>query len=284
MYSKDHGNHTAGTDKLRGDEKQVLYVDDDPGMLNVTKAFLEREGNELTVETTTSPETVLERLSASSEQFDCIVSDYDMPELDGLELLATIREAYPAIPFILYTGKGSEEIASEAIRAGVTDYLQKGGGEQLERLVNRIQHAIERWRARMSYRELFEKVNVGLVLHDPETQAIVDANRHAADLLEHDRDDLFGRRLEEIETLEGYIVEGGTAGRSPAEVLATTVEDGKRTVVCRGRTTEGRQRRIEMDFQRIKIDDRERILASVREVGFQPGDRLDATGADPGGL
>jgi DNA-binding NtrC family response regulator len=51
-----------------------------------------------------------------------------MPGVDGLEFLASVREEYPDLPFILFTGKGSEEIASEAISRGVTDYLQKETG------------------------------------------------------------------------------------------------------------------------------------------------------------
>lgn len=53
-----------------------------------------------------------------------------MPGLDGLDVLERVRGEYPDLPFILFTGKGSEEIASDAISKGVTDYLQKGGGTE----------------------------------------------------------------------------------------------------------------------------------------------------------
>nr|WP_252718750.1 response regulator [Haloarcula sp. CBA1122] len=65
----------------------------------------------------------LERLDGGG--FDCVVSDYEMPEMDGLELLEEIRETNPSIPFILLTGRGDEETASAAIAAGVADYLLK---------------------------------------------------------------------------------------------------------------------------------------------------------------
>lgn len=70
-----------------------------------------------------------------------------MPGPNGIEFLEAVRERDPDLPFILYTGKGSESVASEAISAGVTDYLQKGGGtEQYEILANRIVDAAEKRR------------------------------------------------------------------------------------------------------------------------------------------
>jgi CheY-like chemotaxis protein len=74
-----------------------------------------------------------------SRDVDCIVSDDQMPEMDGLEFLRLVREGYPDLPFLLFTGRGSEELAGEAISAGVTDYLQKESGtEQFTVLANRI--------------------------------------------------------------------------------------------------------------------------------------------------
>jgi len=75
---------------------------------------------------------------------DCIVSDFDMPDQNGIEFLETVREEYPDLPFILYTGKGSEEVASDAISTGVTDYLQKESGtDHHSLLANRIRQAVE---------------------------------------------------------------------------------------------------------------------------------------------
>ena len=124
----------------------VLHVDDDPSVLDLTEAFLERELEVVAVTNVTEPTTALDRLD--KERFDCIISDYDMPEMDGLEFFETLRKTDRTIPFVLYTGKGTEEIASQALNAGVTGYFQKGGPDQLRRLANRVEQAVEEHRAR----------------------------------------------------------------------------------------------------------------------------------------
>ncbi|MBV0900238.1 response regulator [Haloarcula salina] len=138
---------------LSGESVRVLHVDDNSDLVEVTATVLEHEDDRLCVETATSVDVALERLS--EERFDCVVSDYDMPGQNGIEFLETVREAHDGLPFILYTGKGSEEIASDAISAGVTDYLQKGSGtDQYKLLANRIRNAVD---ARRSQRELDER-------------------------------------------------------------------------------------------------------------------------------
>jgi len=130
----------------RTDPIRVLHVDDDPAFVDLAATFLEREDDRIEVLTATNAEVGLDRLD---EGVDCIVSDYEMPRLDGIEFLERVRAAGDDRPFILFTGKGSEEIASEAISAGVTDYVQKSAGsEGYEILVNRIVNAVEARRVR----------------------------------------------------------------------------------------------------------------------------------------
>ena len=123
------------------DSIRVLHVDDDPDFGDLTATVLEREDERFVVETATTATEGLD--SMWDRPPDCIVSDYDMPELDGIEFLERVREEYPEMPFILFTGKGSESVASQAISAGVTDYLEKNDGlEQYTLLANRISNAV----------------------------------------------------------------------------------------------------------------------------------------------
>ena len=137
----------------RDREIDVLHVDDDEDFLELAATFLAREGEALRVETESDPRRARERLlGEDSVSFDCVVSDLEMPGLDGLSLLESIRERDGDLPFVLFTGKGSEEVASDAITAGVTDYLQKSGGtDQFAILANRIENAVEGNRARREH-------------------------------------------------------------------------------------------------------------------------------------
>ncbi|WP_281193643.1 PAS domain S-box protein [Halorubrum sp. F4] len=129
------------------DPIRVLHVDDDAAFTDLAAEFLERESERIDVRTETDPTAALE--AARSGGIDCIVSDHDMPGMDGIELLESIREERPDLPFVLFTGKGSETVASDAVSAGVTEYLQKESGtDQYTLLANRIENVVERDRSR----------------------------------------------------------------------------------------------------------------------------------------
>ena len=152
----------------------VLHVDDEPDLTQLVAEFLEREDDRLTVDTATSVSEGLDRVA--EEHFDCVVSDYAMPGQNGIEFLETLREEHSDLPFILYTGKGSEEVASDALSAGATDYLQKRTGtEQYELLANRILNAVDQYRARRRATEL-ERIRT---LVNDVNQALIRANARA---------------------------------------------------------------------------------------------------------
>lgn len=126
---------------------QILHVEDDSQFATLTATYLEREEDRFDVATASDAAEGLDRLRDTD--FQCIVSDFDMPGKNGLEFLEAVRTDFPLIPFILYTGKGSEEIASQAISAGVTDYIQKQGGtDHFTILANRIGNAVGRAEAK----------------------------------------------------------------------------------------------------------------------------------------
>ena len=132
---------------------RVLLVDDDDAFADLTADYLERENDDFRVTTRPKAAPALEYLASPDTRVDCVVSDHDMPETNGLEFLDAVRTEHPDRPFVLFTGKGSEEIASDAISAGVTDYLQKGGTDQYPVLANTVRNAVERRRSERALRE-----------------------------------------------------------------------------------------------------------------------------------
>ena len=141
------GRMSGPTDTIR-----VLHVEDEPALAEMVGTFLEHENDRIEVRAARDAEEGLAALAEAD--FDCVVSDHEMPGRNGIEFLKAVREEYADLPFILFTGKGSEAVASDAISAGVTDYLQKGSGtEQYELLANRIVNAVDGDRARRMLRE-----------------------------------------------------------------------------------------------------------------------------------
>jgi PAS domain S-box-containing protein len=124
----------------------LLYVDDEPELLELGKLFLERSGDFM-VTTVSDSTDVLRQLKEG--EFDAIISDYQMPGIDGIELLKQVRGKSGTIPFILFTGKGREEVVIEAINNGADFYLQKGGAPraQFAELRHKILAALDRRRA-----------------------------------------------------------------------------------------------------------------------------------------
>jgi len=157
------------------DDIRILHTDDNPEFVDLTAEFLERDNPHFTVETAHSGADGLAQLTPA---VDCIISDYDMPGMNGLEFLEAVREDYPDLPFILFTGKGSEEVAGEALTLGATDYLQKDSGtDQYELLANRVSRSVRQFHAERELErknEMLEKsqdiADVGAWVYNPQTE------------------------------------------------------------------------------------------------------------------
>jgi PAS domain S-box-containing protein len=131
---------------------RILAVDDEPEVCELTKLFLELSG-EMIVDKASSVREGMDTLN--KKRYDAIVSDYQMPVEDGIHFLRSLRAAGDKTPFILFTGRGREEIVIEALNIGADSYLQKGGDPQSQyaELGNRIALLVGRRRAEESLRE-----------------------------------------------------------------------------------------------------------------------------------
>ncbi len=161
---------------------RVLHVDDDLSFLEVSRQILSIEGNfEIDIET--SVDGAFKRLR--SQSYDVVICDYEMPKKDGLQFLKELREEKSEIPFILFTGKGREEVAIKALNLGSDAYINKLGDP--ETVYGELSHAllktVERKRSKkqladseLKYRSLVEDMLQGIIIAQGFQPCIVFAN------------------------------------------------------------------------------------------------------------
>ncbi len=118
---------------------RVLIVDDDPALLQALSETLQLRTPSLAVETSDSAPAAVELIS--STDYDAIVADIKMPDMDGMQLLSSIRDLRPDTPTLLITGHGEHDLAVQALRGGAHDYVQKPIDRDY--FVGSLNHALE---------------------------------------------------------------------------------------------------------------------------------------------
>jgi PAS domain S-box-containing protein len=249
-----------------GDTIRVLHVDDEPGFAEMTASFLKREDDRFVVQTATRATAGLDILADSD--IDCVVSDYDMPDRNGIQFLEAVRAEFDTLPFILYTGKGSEEIASDAISAGVTDYLQKESGtDQYAVLANRITNAVESQRVkRERNRQLdaIESAQEGISILDENGQFIF-VNEAYADLYGYDPDEMVGEHWE-------LLYQEADIPRIYEEIIPTVEESGYWTGETTGLRADGS---TFAEDHVLALTDRGELVCTVRDISDRQDDEQE---------
>lgn len=142
----------------------ILHADDDESATELFREYTRHHYCDIAVRSVLSGSDALTRLE-TTDDVDCVVSDYEMPSLNGLELLEAVRKRWPDLPFILFTGRGDENTAMRAINAGVTDYLQKRvGTSQYAVLVNRIRNVVAKHQAEVQLKQTAKRSQAQLEL------------------------------------------------------------------------------------------------------------------------
>lgn len=144
------GSNGARYEALEGEygvlkDRLILVVGSSDDVVNLSSRLSQMmanlEGMECGVGVESTVDQALERVESAT--IECVVSEYQLDEGDGLELLKEVRERAWNIPFVLWTGSGSEEIASEATANNVTDYLPKSVADtDSAKLLERIEETI----------------------------------------------------------------------------------------------------------------------------------------------
>lgn len=143
-------------DRVEKPPIHVLHVDDEAGLLKTAKQILEMQGA-FQVDTALSVKEAEEKMRKKT--FDAIVSDYQMSEKDGLQFLKELRDSGNNTPFVMFTGKGREEVAIKALNLGADQYLNKAGNPETVygELAHSIHKIVKRKKTEEALRESEEK-------------------------------------------------------------------------------------------------------------------------------
>jgi len=185
--------------RTTGDQIRVLHVAD-PASVDGSVATVGEDSERFVVESAADTDGALAKLA---EDVDCVVAGYDLPDGTGVDLLKAVREEHPTLPFILYTDAGSEAVASDAVSAGVTDYLPREHSERSGTLADRIERAVEEHRSQQGVDEerqlelFFEQSPLGVIQWN-EAFELVRMNRAAERILGYAEEALIGESWETV--------------------------------------------------------------------------------------
>lgn len=226
---------------VQSETLHILHVDDDPSLLSVSKIILESE-NKFEVDNVTSVHEAFSKLETCA--YDAVISDYEMPVKNGLDFLKELREQKNNIAFIIFTGRGREEVAVKALNLGADRYIDKHGSPEAVycELADAINKMVERKKAKSllveseaKYRMLVEESLQGILIAQGFPPRIVFANSAMSKMLRYS--------VEELNSL------------SPKEVLGLVYSEDRDQFFNRFRERlAGIQRESSFDFRAVRKD------------------------------
>ncbi|MFA4825435.1 MAG: PAS domain S-box protein [Methanoregula sp.] len=246
----------------------VLYVDDEPALLDIGKTFLEQSGS-ITVEICHTAADAREQLA--KHHYDAIVSDYQMPVTNGIEFLKYIRTRYSDLPFILFTGRGREEVVIEALNLGADFYLQKGGNPvpQFAELEHKIKQAVHQKQSERrineseeQYRTLFEGASDAIFMM--EQGVYIDCNTKALEYFGCSREQLIGSHPCDLSPATQP--DGISSIEKSRELMQVVIGGTPRLFDWRHRRLDGREFDVEISLSRLDVKGRNLLLAIMRDV------------------
>ncbi len=245
---------------------QILHVDEDINFLKVVKQALESEkGFKITI--ALSVDKAVKKMEEQS--FDAIVSDYEMPSKNGLDFLKELRQQNNTIPFILFTGKGREEVAAQALNLGADGYYSKHGspetvyGELAQGIRLIIEHNRAKEALRISneqYRALIDSMTDTVWVIDFDGN-FVDVNDTAVRVL--------GYSKEELLSMSPSDIDAGLS-RDQLNNLAETVLKGKKQVFETVHVTkDGKKLPVEISSNIVVYQGKKAVLSIARDITKQ---------------
>ncbi len=243
---------------------RVLVVDDETTLLEIAQEFIEQVPG-FVVDVELSPIRALELLSTL--KYDAVVSDYQMPGLDGIAFLKRLRSRGDDIPFILLTGKGREEVAMEALNNGADYYLQKGVQVRplFAELTNMVRRSVEHKRtgraikeSEVKYRRLFNGNRDAVLVWKMEGAGpFIDVNKKACSLLNYSWEEMLLMRRDELLTPNSVTIKEGAKDQFSLE--------GETTIELTLVSKDGENIPCVVNANVMEIDGVDHIIAIVRD-------------------
>ncbi len=208
---------------------EVLLVDDDENTLNIASTYLRRDDPIFQIATSVSAEEAMSILK--EKEFDVVISDYEMPNgKSGLEFLEAVKAQRPNMPFIIFTGRGREEVAIRALNLGADSYVTKGGDAKIvyAELAHTIRSVVAHRRAELAlqesdarFRAAFDGAAIGMALVEFNSK-ILDCNQALCQMLGYTKDEIKAMAFAEFTHPDDL-------GKVP-QVIDGKFENGKSTV------------------------------------------------------
>jgi PAS domain S-box-containing protein len=243
---------------------RILHLDDDYSFLTISREILLDMNKSIgDIDFANSPNEALTKLAANN--YDVILSDYEMPEKNGLDFLKLLKQKKIRIPFILFTGKGREEVAIKALNLGADGYFNKQGDPETVygELVHGIKSIIDKNMAKHEceesenrYRILLENISDAIVVHD-NLGNIFDINKQACDSLGYSEEEVLQTNISKFGTLDSDV-----RLKYWNKALAGEIVKFESNLKRKDNSTFP----VAISLRKVLLGKRDLILASIRDV------------------
>ncbi len=250
--------------RRRGKPLKVLYAEPSSFDADLTRRYLGQYAPHIRIDVVDSGDGVLTRLpmspSAAVPGYDVVLLDYRLPGLDALEIVKALRqERGLEIPIVLVTGHGNEEVVTQALRLGVDDYVMKHANYlvQLPEILEKVQRQAELRQSEARYHSLFANNHAMMLLIDPGTGRIVDANPAACHFYGYTADQFRQLNIATIQEL------------SPAQIreeMAKALAAERNRFDFRHRLASGEVRAVEVFSGPLEFSGRKLLYSIIHDV------------------
>ncbi|MFO7991462.1 MAG: PAS domain S-box protein, partial [Thermoplasmata archaeon] len=238
---------------------EILMVDDEEAFLDQAKIFLEKSKDEFQVSTVETVDDALTHLE--QDRYDIIVSDYMMPVKNGLDFLEIVRKERDSdIPFIIFTGKGREEVAIEALNLGADRYIQKGGSptSQYGVLADAIRQEHEHFQSEKKYRTVVGSSHDAIYIYKGNEFLFV--NDQAVETTGYSKEELYDMNMWDLLHPEDKeMVRKREERRVKGEDVPSKYE-------ARLETKKGEVKHLQFTVGSIGFEDQKAFLGSARDI------------------